>query len=183
MDSIYEKVETGTLDLPPVTDNADLYTMAFAVEVLKWFKPAFLMVNLSNVDSCHNNFSNYLSSLHRADHAVGHLWDRIQNDIPEMAGQTTLLATPECGRNLEPNNTLDENQWLSYDHSDENSLRVWTLMAGPGIPANHIVGGEGNPIGLVTDTMMTAADLLGVGPEVVAAGLTIPGTMSLMDQL
>ena len=183
MEAMYAKVADGTLNLPPVTDNGDLYTMAFAVEVLKWFKPAFMMVNLSAVDSCHSNFSGYLASLHRADHAVGHLWNKIQTEIPEMSGQTTLLCTPECGRNLQPNNILDENDWLSYDHSDANSLRVWTLMAGPAIPAGLSIGSETNPIGLVSDTMMTVADLLGVKAEVQAAGMTATGTQSLLDQI
>lgn len=100
-----------------------------------------------------------------------------------MSGQTTLLCTPECGRNLQPNSILDQNDWLSYDHSDANSLRVWTLMAGPAIPAGLSIGSETNPIGLVSDTMMTVADLLGVKPEVQAAGMTATGTQSLLDQI
>lgn len=183
MSAMYDKVDAGTLDLPPVTDNGDLYTMGFAVEVLKWFKPAFMMVNLSAVDACHSNFSNYLGALHRADHAVGHLWNTIQTDIPEMAGQTSILCTPECGRNLEPNNILDQNDWYAYDHSDGNALRAWTVMAGPGIPSGLSVGSESNPVGLVSDTMMTAADLLGIKPEVQSAGMTAPGTASLLDQI
>jgi hypothetical protein len=183
MEAMYLKVETGTLPLPPVTDNGDLFTMAFAVEVLKWFKPNFLFVNLSAVDSCHSNFSNYLGAMHRADHAVGYLWNEIQTNIPEMAGTTTLLTTPECGRNLNPNNIIDSNEWRSYDHSDANSMRVWTQLVGPNIPANHSVGSEGNPVGLVSDSMLTVADLLGVKPEVVSAGMLAPGTMSLLDQL
>ena len=58
------------------------------------------MVNLEGCGfACHSNFSTYLGALHRADHAVGHLWNHIQS-IPEMAGNTTLILTPECGRNL-----------------------------------------------------------------------------------
>jgi hypothetical protein len=183
MKAMYAKVSDGTLDLPPVTDNGDLYTMGFAVEVLKWFKPAFMMVNLSAVDSCHSNFSNYLAALHRADHAVGHLWNSIQTGIPELSGQTSIICTPECGRNLQPNNILDQNEWLAFDHSDSNSLRAWTAMAGSGIPAGLSVGSEANPVGRVSDSMMTVADLLGVKPEVQAAGMIAPGTMSLLDQI
>ena len=182
METMHEKVENGTLDLPPVTDNGDLYTMAFAVEVLKWFKPAFMCVNLSAVDTCHSNFSGYLANLHRADHAVGHLWKSIE-EIDGLAGATTLLCTPECGRNLQPNNIIDTNNWYAYDHSDQNATRIFTLMAGPSVPAGQIVGGEGNPIGLASDTMMTVADLLGVMPEVQAAGMTVSGTTSLFNYL
>ena len=183
MKAMYEKVETGALPLPPVADNGDLLTVAFAVEVLKWFKPNFLMVNLGAVDQCHSNFSGYLAALHRADHAVGYLWNEIQTNVPGMAGTTTLLTTPECGRNLNPNNIIDSNEWRAYDHSDANSMRVWTQLVGPDIPANHSVGGEGNPVGLVSDTMLTVADLLGVKPEVLAGGMLAPGTTSLLDQL
>jgi hypothetical protein len=183
MKAMYEKVETGALPLPPVADNGDLLTVAFAVEVLKWFKPNFLMVNLGAVDQCHSNFSGYLAALHRADHAVGYLWNEIQTSVPGMAGTTTLLTTPECGRNLNPNNIIDSNEWRAYDHSDANAMRVWTQLVGPDIPANHSVGGEGNPVGLVSDTMLTVADLLGVKPEVLAGGMLAPGTTSLLDQL
>lgn len=183
MKEMYTKTNNGTVALPPLTDNGDTATVGYACETLKWFKPALTVVNLNGVDTCHSNFSGYVSNMHRADHAVGHLWNYIQNEIPEMAGNTTLIVTPECGRNLMPNNILDENDWRSYDHSDMNSLRVFTQLAGPSIPSNLIVGGEGNPVGKVTDSMMTIADILGVKNEVQAAGLVAPGTQSLLDQL
>lgn len=183
MDEMYEKTENGTVAFPPVTDSGDAANIGYACEVMKYFKPAVTVVNLSGVDTCHSDFTGYLQALHRADHAVGHLWDYIQNEIPDMAGNTTIICTPECGRNDEPNNILDDNDWLAYDHSDQNSLRVFTLMAGPGIPANLSVGDEDNPVGLVTDSMLTVADILGVKPEVQAAGLINPGTASLLDQL
>jgi len=182
MKLMYQKVDNGTVNVPPVTDNRDTGTVGFAYEVLSEFKPAFTMVNLGGVDACHSNFSSYLSALHRADHAVGHLWDHIQS-IPGMAGNTTLILTPECGRNLQPNNILDENDWRAYDHSDENSMRIFTMMAGPTVPQGLTIGGEDNPVGMVTDTMMTVCDLLGVMPEVQGAGYVHPGTDSLFNRI
>lgn len=182
MKLMFEKVDNNAINLPPVTDNRDTATVGFTCELLSHFKPSFTMVNLSSVDSCHSNFTTYLSALHRADHAVGHLWNHIQS-IPEMAGNTTLILTPECGRNLQPNNILDQNDWRAYDHSDENSRRIFTMMAGPDVPTNLTVGGEGNPVGLVTDTMMTVCDLLGVMPEVQAANLVFPDTDSLFNRI
>ena len=182
MQTMYDKVENGTVNLPPVTDNRDTASVGFTCEVLSEFKPAFTLVNLGAVDSCHSNFSSYLAALHRADHAVGHLWNHIQS-IPEMAGNTTLILTPECGRNLQPNNIVDENDWRAYDHSDENSMRIFTMMAGPNVPQNLTVGGEDNPVGMVTDTMMTVCDLLGVMPEVQAGGMVHPGTDSLFNRI
>jgi len=183
MDEMYEKTANGTVAFPPILEGGDSVTMGYACEVLKWFKPAVLFVNLSGVDGCHSNFTSYLQAMHRADHAVGHLWDFIQNEIPDMAGDTTLIVTPECGRNDNPNNIIDENNWRSYDHSDENSLRVFSMMAGPDVPSNLIVGSENNQIGQVTDTMMTVADILGVLPEVQAAGHTASGTQSLFNHI
>lgn len=182
MELMYDKVENNAIQIPPVTDNGDTATVGFACEVMSYFQPAFTFVNLGAVDSCHSNFSSYLRALHRADHAVGHLWNHIQS-IPEMAGNTTLILTPECGRNLQPNNILDENDWRAYDHSDENSMRIWTMMAGPDVPEGLTIGGEDNPVGMVTDTMMTVCDILGVMPEVQAGGMVHPGTDSLFNRI
>ena len=70
------------------------------------FKPTLTVIYLSNVDGCHSNFTSYLGSLHRADHGVGHIWDYIQNNIPQMANNTTMMVIPEHGRNLDSNNII-----------------------------------------------------------------------------
>jgi hypothetical protein len=174
------RTNMGTIDLPPVSDSADTYTMGYAVEVLKWFKPSFLCVNLNGVDACHNDFTTYIKAMHRADHAVGHLWNSIQQ-IPEMAGNTTLICIPECGRNDEPNAIVDSNGFVSFDHSDENSRRIFALMAGPTTPNNLMLGSEGASIGQVSDAMMTVADLLGVKEAVQQAGYIDPAAQSFFD--
>ncbi len=183
MELMYEKTNNGTIAHPPVSDNGDLRTVGYACEVLKYFKPALTVVNLTGVDTCHSSFSNYVAALHRADHAVGHLWNLIQNEIPEMANNTVIIATPECGRNEQPNAILDINDWRSFDHSDENSLRVFTMMAGGATPENLIIGGEGNPVGYTSDTMLTVADILGVKNDVLNSGLLASGTLSLYDRI
>ena len=111
------KKQTNGLAGPPVQGGGDLTTIAYAAEVMKYFKPKITVLNLGNVDGCHGNFSGYLRALHRADHGLGWLWNYIQTEIPEMAGKTIMLATPECGRNLNPNPIQDENDWYGYDHS------------------------------------------------------------------
>jgi len=183
MEHMYEKTNNGTIAHPPVTDNGDLSTVGYTCEVLKWFKPAFTTVNLGAVDACHSSFTDYVASLHRADHAVGHLWNYIQNEIPEMADNTVILCTPECGRNLQPNSILDINDWRAFDHSDENALRVFTLMAGGDVPQNLIIGAEGDPVGLTSDSMLTVAEILGVKNEVMNSGYLAPGTLSLFDRM
>jgi hypothetical protein len=184
MNLMYEKVQNGTIMLPPVFDNGDAITVGFAAEVMKEFKPAFLCVNLNNVDVCHSNFTSYVKAMHRADHSVGFLWDFIQND-PDLAGNTDIICIPECGRNSNPNSIVDENEWRAYDHNgdDLNSYRVWSLMAGPSFQAGLSVGSEGSPLGLVTDAMLTVADVLGIKNEVAGAGFIHPDTMSFLDRI
>jgi len=168
---------------PPVTESGDAITIGYTSEVLSYFKPNLTVVNLSNVDGCHSNFTGYLKSLHRADHAVGFLWDHIQT-IPEMAGNTILIATPECGRNLNPNGIKDrENDFAAYDHSDQNTKRVFTLMAGPNVQADLTVGSETNSVGLTTDNVVTIADILGFKNEVTSAGFVNGNSMSLFDRI
>ncbi|MEY3398311.1 MAG: hypothetical protein RL220_905 [Bacteroidota bacterium] len=182
MDLMYEKTQNGTIALPPVADNGDLYTVGYACEVLQHFKPAFLAVNLTAVDSCHSDFSSYLAALHRADHAVGHLWNYIQSQIPDMAGNTTIIIVPECGRNDEPNAIIDSNGWRAYDHSDLNSLRIFGMMAGPQIDANVTIGSEGSPVGKISDVMLTCADILGIDPQtLIATGLPAEGSASWIN--
>ena len=139
-------------------------------EVMKRFKPTLTVVYLSNVDGCHSNFTSYLQSLHSADHVVGHLWDYIQNNIPQMAGNTSIIVAPEHGRNLEPNNILDANAFYGYDHSDDNSRRIFNLMAGPGIDANLTIGNETNGVGDIVNITPTIAEILGFKQDVINSG-------------
>jgi hypothetical protein len=179
----FAKVQTNQIAFPSVSDNGDLRTVGFACEVIRKFKPTLTVVNLSQVDGCHSNFTGYLRSLHRADHAVGHLWNFIQTQVPDMAGETVIVVSPEHGRNLQPNPIRDENDWFAYDHSDGNSLRTFSLLAGKGVPQNLVVGGENNPIGSATDHVLTIADILGIKNEVQFSGLLAPGSMSLFDRI
>jgi len=180
------KQSAGQIARAPVSDNGDTATLGYAAEVLKEFKPKILVVNLSSVDSCHGNFSSYLRSLHRADHGVGWLWNYIQTQIPEMAGKTTILLTPECGRNLDPNPIADENDWFGYDHSDQNTNRVFTLMAGAALgatrgtfAANYIPGA---PAAYSTDNLLTLADIMGFKSKI-PPGFVDSRSRSLFDRM
>ena len=180
----FERLENGQVAFPPVTDNGDLSTIGYATEVIRWFKPKVTVINMGAVDSCHSSYTSYLQSLHRADHAVGHLWNYIQTQIPEMANNTVLLVMPEHGRNYEPNAITDENDWFAFDHdSDENSRRIFTLMAGPGIDADLVVGSETNPVGDASDIVPTIAEILGIKNEVFNTGLLQHNATSLFDRI
>lgn len=180
----FEKVKQGSVILPPVNDNQDLKTMGFAIELLNWFKPKLTVVDMTNIDVCHADYTSYLKNLHRADHAVGFLWREIQR-IPEMAGKTTMIVMPEHGRDLEPNPIQDDNDWYAYDHSgnNENTRRIFSLMVGPGIDSGLQVGNEGMPVGDAADVVPTIADLFGVKELVASQGLLDPAARSLFDRI
>ncbi|MCF8463533.1 MAG: hypothetical protein K9G41_01725 [Flavobacteriales bacterium] len=172
----------GNIAKPPVTDNGDLTTVGYAVEVMKWFKPTLTVVNLGAVDACHSDYTSYLKALHRADHAVGHIWNQVQQ-IPEMANNTIMLVSPECGRNLIPNPIKDENDWKAFDHSDTNTQRVFTQMVGPTVPSNLVRGGIGNQIGETADNCPTIAEILGFKADVMSSGLISSTAQSLFDRI
>ena len=184
MQNTFERLENDQIAFPPVTDSTDLATVGFATEVLKWFKPKLTVINMSAVDACHGSFTDYLGAIHRGDHAIGHLWKFIQTQIPSMANNTALIVMPEHGRNLEPNGITDQNDWVSFDHdSDENSRRIFTMMAGPCIDANLMVGDVNNPIGDASDITPTIAELLGIKNQVMNAGLLHSNSRSLFDRI
>lgn len=172
----------GNITLPPVNDNQDLKNIGYAVELMKWFKPKLTVLDLSNVDVCHGDFTAYLKNLHRADHGVGFLWREIQR-IPGMADNTAMIVMPEHGRDLEPNPIMDENDWFAYDHSGPNSRRVFTQMVGPGVEAGLRVGGESNPIGDSSDIVPTIADIFGIKDIVMNQGLIDGNARSLFDRI
>jgi hypothetical protein len=180
--TIFQRQNAGQIVRPPVSDNGDAVNISYAAEVLRYFKPKFLTVNLSSVDGCHSNFTGYLRSLHRADHAVGWLWSYIQNNIPEMAGKTIMIVAPECGRNLNPNPILDENDWYAYDHSDANAMRVWSVMVGQNVP-KMTVGSASSPVGRLTDIVPTIADIFGIYDEVKASPYIDPQAMSMFQRM
>ena len=183
MKAMYTKTANNSVAMPPVNENGDAVTIGYSCELMKWFTPNLTVVTLNDVDGCHSNFTSYLKALHRADHAVGYLWNYIQTQIPAMANNTTMIISPECGRDLNPNVIKDTNLWRGFDHSDSNSKRVFTSMIGPGIPQNHVVGSETNPVGTNTDIVPTIAEILGVKNDVLNAGFLYPGTQSFFDQM
>ena len=168
--------------LPPVNDNQDLKVIGYTLELLHWFKPKVTVVDLSNVDVCHSNFTAYLKNMHRADHGIGFLWKQIQN-IPGMSGNTTMIVMPEHGRDLEPNAILDDNLWYAYDHSGGNARRIFSLMVGPGIDEGLRVGDEDNPVGDASDIVPTIADIFGIKQTVYNQGLIDPKARSLFDRI
>lgn len=191
MKQTFNKVNDGSIisSMPPVhltgDGNGDTQTVGFACEVMKKFKPRLTVVNLSNVDVGHGNFTASVRALHRADHAVGHMWNFIQTN-PELAstmqGNTIILAVPECGRNTLPNAVRDtENNFYGYDHSDQNTQRVFTFMAGRNVPQNTIA--NQNNFAQTADIAPTIADIFDIKNDVLNSGLMMSGANSLFDKI
>lgn len=180
---MFEATHNNIVAKPPVADSGELQLSGYACEVMKRFKPALTVVNFNDVDGCHSNFTGYLGALHRADHAVGFIWNYIQTQIPTMAGNTIMIVVPECGRNLNHNPILDKNDWYAYDHSDANALRIFGAMVGKNVPANLSVGNENNPIGMNEDTVLTIADIFGIKDVVKSQGYVIGNSQSLFDRI
>lgn len=151
--------------------NGDLRTISSAWQVLDEFAPELMVVNTTNSDVCHDNFSGYLRNLHRADYGVGWLWDKIQSH-PILANDTIMICMPEHGRNGIPNNLLDANGLRAYDHSanneDANARRCFAMIAGPNdkVVQGQLLGSEGNPAAEAIDIVPTIAHILGFHDDV-----------------
>ena len=154
--------------------SGDISTIGYACEVLKKFKPELTVINMFDIDVCHNDFSGYISNIHMADFAVGHLWDVIQG-ISGME-DTIMIVMPEHGRNIGSNTVYDDNGIRAYDHtSGDNAREVFTIVAGPSSVVNQgtEVGDASNPVGECIDIVPTIATILGVYDDI-PAGL-LPG--------
>jgi hypothetical protein len=148
--------------------NSDLINIAYSWEVLKEFTPELTVINTFSSDVCHNNFTSYINNLHKADYGVGWLWNKIQSN-PKLKDNTLLVVMPEHGRNLVPNNIRDNNGFQAIDHtSDDNSRRIFTLVAGPQnvVKQNQVLGSTSNPIGESIDVIPTIAHALGFYPDI-----------------
>jgi hypothetical protein len=157
--------------------------MACAGQVMETFKPKLTVVDFSaGVDGCHGNFTGYLQAIHKADNQVAQLWNKIQS-IPEMAGNTVMMCTPECGRNLNPNPIKDQNDWYGYDHSDANTSRIFNMMVGKGVRAGEVIGNEDNPVGLSADIVPTIAEIFGIKQTVYNQGFLNGSARSLFDHI
>lgn len=151
-------------NIPSGFMSSDMYNIFYAEKVIEEFKPELLVVNMQDVDICHQNFSGYCNNLRMADYALAHLWDFIQN-TPGMADDTILIAAPEHGRNLETNTVMDANGRFAIDHTnDEMSRRIFCAILGPNgiVNQNSAINEE---LGESIDIVPTIANVLGFDTE------------------
>jgi hypothetical protein len=154
--------------------TGDLSNIAISWKVLQRFHPELTVINTTNLDICHTNFSEYISYLHRADYGVGWLWDKIQSD-PVLANDTIMICIPEHGRNASANAIVDANGLFAYDHTgDDNSRSIFSLIVGPPSVVNQglIVGTEEVPVGETIDIVPTIAHILGFKDNIPAGYLS-----------
>jgi hypothetical protein len=179
-DFIQSLIEAGNngaynnpLGISSLNANNDIYTILFAEEIIKEFKPELLTVNITDVDVCHQNFTEYCNNLRKADYAVAHLWQTIQN-TPGMADDTLLVIVPEHGRNLLPNTVQDVYGRFALDHTgDDTSREIFSMILGPDgvVKKNQVVGTASNPIGESIDIVPTIAHALGFDVDIPAGRL------------
>ncbi len=152
--------------------NGDMRNIFYTEKVLQNFQPELLVVNMFGVDTCHANFTGYCDALQRADWAVNHLWNTIQN-TPGLANDTVMIVAPEIGRNGSPNTVLDANGRGGLDHTtnDAMSRELFCLMIGPPgvVQSNYEVN---QVYGESIDIVPTIANILGFDKEL---GVSLPG--------
>lgn len=152
-------------NIPSGFMSNDMMNIFYAEKIIEEFQPELTVVNMQNVDVCHNNFSSYANNLRLADYALGHLWNFIQS-TPGMGNDTILIAAPEHGRNLETNTIMDENGRFAIDHTNtETARQIFCLVAGPNGVVNQdsvISQASGESIDLVP----TISHILGFDQEI-----------------
>lgn len=180
---LLQKIEdagNGSLEVATPGNNqnlltGDLINISAAWQVLDEFTPELTVINTTNLDVCHDDFSAYLYFLHRADYGVGWLWNKIQSH-PVLANDTIMICIPEHGRNMDRNNIVDANGLGAYDHTgDDNSRRVFAMVVGPNdkVVQGQSLGSPNNPVAESIDMVPTIAHILGF-KDSVPAGL-MPG--------
>lgn len=182
-----QEVQGGNFELArPDGSNiitGDMINISSGWKVLKEFSPELTVINTTNLDVCHTDFSQYLNLLHRADYGVGWLWDKIQGPEGAAAGlkdDTIMICMPEHGRNWATNNQTDQNGMRALDHTNEdingipgynytyeNARRIFALMVGPeGIINQQTFGSPGSPVGESIDIAPTIAHILGFNENI-----------------
>ncbi|MFK8005684.1 MAG: hypothetical protein AB8H03_04905 [Saprospiraceae bacterium] len=170
-----EDTANGNLDVATPGNNpnlltGDLINISAAWQVMDEFTPELTVINTTNLDVCHDDFSAYLYFLHRADYGIGWLWNKIQSH-PILADDTIMICMPEHGRNLDRNNIVDANGLGAYDHTgDDNSRRVFAMIVGPDdkVVQGQALGSPNNPVAESIDVVPTIAHILGFKDSVPA---------------
>lgn len=169
LEQVIIKRQTGQFNFPLANNlmNGDAQNVFYATEIIKEYKPELTVVNMTNVDIAHSNFTGYCDNLHRADYMMGYLWKTIQ-ETPGMADDTVLIIVPEHGRNAQPNTIVDSYGRPALDHTgDDSSRQIFNLMIGPQnkevVKYNNTISSR---VGESIDIVPTIAHILGFYPDI-----------------
>ncbi len=161
---IYQVTHSATQD-PWGTGimTGDMANIYFGIEVMKEFKPELMVINMTDIDIGHFDFTKYVNAIGLADYALYKLWDAIQT-TPGMANDTVLIVVPEHGRNQQANSLVDAYGRYALDHNnDQMSREIFCLMAGKGVKQGQVISQiQGESV----DVVPTIANVLGFDNEI-----------------
>ncbi len=173
INSMFNQYSSGAFNNPwgAGSYNNDMMNIFFAEKIIDQFTPELLVVNMQDVDVAHFNFTNYTVNLNKADLAVAHLWNHIQNS--PMANDTVMIIAPEHGRNLNGNSSIDANGHAALDHTanldevsgDQMARKIFCEVLGPSTVVRQgevIAGTTGESI----DVAAAIANLLGFDSQI-----------------
>ncbi len=155
--------------------NNDLGNIFLAEKVIEQFNPELLVVNMQDVDVAHVNYTQYCNNMSKADYAIAHLWQTIQN-TPGMADDTVLIIAPEHGRNAEPNTIIDQYGRYALDHTNDGMSReIFCMVVGPEgvVNQNQVINAE---VGESIDIVPTIAKVLGFYDDIPSYYQNLMGT-------
>jgi len=181
IDSMFSLYASGGFNQPwgAGNYNNDMMNIFFAEKIIEAFQPELLVVNMQDVDVGHFNFTNYAVNLYKADMAVAHLWNKIQN-TPGMADDTVMIIAPEHGRNNNTNSSIDQNGRAALDHTapieagipnaDYMARDIFCQVLGPPsvVRQGIVINGAGQSV----DIASAIANLLGFDTQLPTDMLT-----------
>ncbi len=165
LNSMIYQVTNGNIQDPWGTGimTGDMKNIYFGIEVMKEFKPELMVINMTDIDIAHFDFTKYVSAIGMADYALYKLWQAIQS-TPGMANDTVLVVVPEHGRNQAANSVVDAYGRYALDHNnDQMSREIFCLMAGKGVKQGQVIS---QTQGESVDVVPTIANILGFDNEI-----------------
>lgn len=152
--------------------TGDMKNIYLGIEILKRFKPELTVINMTDIDIGHFDYTKYVNAIGLADYALYKLWDAIQTPGSGMENNTVLIVVPEHGRNQLPNTVVDAYGRKALDHNnDEMSRHIFCMMAGKGIKQGQVFSGP-NPQGETIDVVPTVANILGFDTDITSGVLS-----------
>ena len=156
--------------LPTVQDpwttgimTGDMKNIYFGTKILERFKPELMVINMTDIDIGHFDYTNYVNAIGLADYALARLWDTIQT-TSGLANDTVLIVVPEHGRNQLPNTVVDAYGRKALDHNnDQMSREIFCMMVGARIKQGQVISAvQGETI----DIVPTVANILGFDTDI-----------------